>query len=522
VQTFAFKITMPWRKNEKMDSMLLAANDVSPLSAAPSPFSRALRRGDGDVESRGRANEQSFGRKTVSFDEDCLNKGDDRQKFKSKSPSLRSPASIATAPTIDSDNSSSHQLSSTAPTVITLEHKVKQKKGSKFMKMLLKPSVLAVGGVIFLLTGGTAFFFSRWLTIPSLNEQIERLQAEVEGLELQVDELEAQVDRLGAEVDRLEGEVDRLEVEVNRLDVINDELAANVEAYSVENQRLNQSLAEYDELNSQLDVSVEALCLINEMLEEQNAEYASLNGDLNATTLQLGLQIDRIENIAGNLTASNRELRELNIELKNETTRLTNIKNDLDESVRSLGDQVDVLSAETRRLASLNADLTLVVSFLNETALGIQGTYEEMTEFLAEQITAYQVLAVETLQNLYMQKISRWDCDFQSYFMTKSFGTDRSQVIGENDYLDVLEYVDERILSELCLDPADFAGRLEERYESPPKITTNQLLIIVSAYTSDVLDYYFPSGDNIGLSSLDWSDAGFRCENLRDDQRYSS
>ena len=406
---------MPWRKKENIDTTLYAANDVSPLSTARSSLSRAPRRGDGggDIESRGRTNEQSFGRKSVSFDEDCVTKGDDRQKFKRRSSSLRSPASITTAPTIDSDNSSSHQLSSGAPTVITLEHKVKQKRGNKLIKMLLKPSVLAMGGVIFLLTGGTAFFFSRWLSIPGLNEQIERLQAEVDGLELQVDELEAQVDRLGAEVDRLGGEVDRLAVEVDRLDVINDELAANVEAYSFENQRLNQSLAVYDELNSQLDESVEALRLINEMLEDQNAEYASLNGDLNATTLHLGLQIDRLEDIAGNITNSNRELRELNSELKNETARLTNIKDDLDDSVTMLEEQVDGLSVETGRLASLNADLTLVVSFLNETAFGIQGTYEEMTEFLVEQITANQVVAVGTLQNLYMQKISRWDCDFQ-------------------------------------------------------------------------------------------------------------
>ena len=105
--------------------------------------------------------------------------------------------------------------------------------------------------------------------------------------------------------------------------------------------------------------------------------------------------------------------------------------------------------------------------------------------------------------------------------MTKPFATDRSQVIGEDDYLDVLEYVDERILSELCLDPADFADRLRQRYESPQRITTNQLLSSVSAYTSDALEYYFPTGDKMGLSSLDWSNAGFRCEHLPLDLRYA-
>lgn len=502
-----------------LDASMIAANNdvISPLSSS-SPISTAREQERGDIESRGRANEHSIGHKSVSFEEDHSTKGKGRLKSKSRSSSLRSPASITTAPTLESEDSYD-QPNSTAPTVITLEHRVKQKKGNKLLKMLLKPSVLAAG-IIFLLTGGTAFFFTRWLSIPGLNEQIERLQAEVNGLEFQVDELEEQVDRLGVEVDRLGDEVTRLAVENDRFAELNKELEANVAAYTLENQRLNQSLAEYADLNLQLDDSVDQLRLINELLEERNTEYASLNGDLNITTLQLGLQIDRLEGIAGNLTASNRELRELNSELSDETTKLADIKDNLNDTVTLLGEEVNNLSVENARLASLNGALTLLASFLNETAVGIQGTYEDITNFLTEQITAYRVLALETLQNLYMQKVSRWDCDFFQYFMTKPFATDHSQSIGEDDYLNVLEYVDERILSELCLDPEDFELYLEARFASPQQITTNQLVSTVSSYTSDALQFYFPSGDSTGLSSLDWTEAGFSCGNLLLEQRY--
>lgn len=542
---------------------------VSPLSTSSSVSrSRPVR---GDIESGNYSHQPSIGRNSVSFEEDTNippsvlaaaaaagaaaaasvnNRGSNSSKSKKRPTSLRSPSSVMTSPTMTSEESNDSTPSS-GPTVLTLEHRVKQKKSNKLLKMLLKPSVLAAGAVILMLTGtfeqlcitpassywhdpntrthlnyvgGTAFFFTRWLSIPGLNEQIERLQAEVDGLELQVDELEEQVDRLGLEVDRLGDEVDRLAVENDRFAKLNEELESNVAAYVRENERLNESLAEYEELNSQLDSSVNQLRLINEQLAQQNDEYAGLNNELNSTIAGTLLPaINRLEIIANNLTASNRELRELNEGLSNETLRLMDLKDDLNETVTSLGNEVDNLSEENRRLASLNADLTLVVTFLNDTAVGIHGTYEDITEFLAEQITAHRVLALETLQNLYMQRISRWDCDFQSFFLTEPFATNRTIPIGKANYPRVMEYVDERVLSELCLDESDFERYMEtDLLVSPERATMNQIVSRVSFYTTGALEYYFPSGDSDeGVTSEDWSEAGFDCENLPVDKSYS-
>ena len=548
-------IIMPWKTEDKSsasDTSLFPTNGdpvVSPLSISSSLSGTRL--GHVDIELGHPTDGHSIGRKSVSFEEvsptkqeassdpnvslsmlaaataggaaasvAVTNREGDQMKPKSTSPSIGSPSSVKTSPTMASEDSYDPPRSQ-GPTVVTIEHTVRQKKGEKLLKMLLKPSVLAAGAVIFLLTGGAAFFFTRWLSIPGLNEQIERLQAEVAGLEIQVDELEIQVDRLGEEVDRLGSEVDRLAKENDRFARLNEDLETNVAAYEVENNRLNASLAEYKDLNSQLDSTVKQLLLITGLLEDQNSDLNATTLQLNTTTSQLGIQIDRLETVAANLTSSNRELKELNEGLLNQTMRLKTITEDLNETVTTLGGQVDILSVENKRLASLNADLTLVVTFLNDTAVGIQASYANITKFLAEQITAYRVLALETLQNLYMQRVSRWDCDFQSYFMTKPFATNRTLLIGQADYPDALEYVDERVLSELCLDLSDFERYLEDEYGPSARVTTNQLFNSISSYTTNALAYYFPSGDKSGLTNLDWSEAGFSCENLPADQQYS-
>ena len=153
----------------------------------------------------------------------------------------------------------------------------------------------------------------------------------------------------------------------------------------------------------------------------------------------------------------------------------------------------------------MNSGLGILVSFLNETA---------------GDITAYRVLVLETMQGLYMQRVTGWDCDFRSYFLTKPFATDRSAPIGQENYSDVLEYVDERVLSELCLSRSDFEGYLKAEYIQGGLLTTNQLMKGVAAYTSNAIDYYFPDDNDTGLTSLDWSEAGYKCENLPPDQMF--
>lgn len=455
--------------------------------------------------------------KAVSFEEDCRPSSGGKSKKRDSSP--RSPSSIKTSPTEISEDSIDTPRSSSGPSVITIEHRVKQKKSNKLLKMLLKPSIMATVAVIMLLTGGTAFFFTRFLTIPGLNDQIERLEGEVSRLSQEVDQLEDQVDELETQVDRLGTEVDRLAKENDRFAKLNEELKENVAAYIEENQKLNASLAEFQDLNSQLNSTLGDLHLINDMLEGQNNEYAGLNDELNTTVRTFGEQIDRLEALAGNLTASNRELREMNEELLNETARLRTLKDDLNDTVVALDGEVAELGSENERLASLNADLTLLVSFLNDTAIGIQGSYEDIAAFLAEQITAYQVLALETLQNLYLQRISRWDCDWRSYFLTEPFATNYTRPIGATSYSKVLKYVDERVLSELCLDDADFEQYLRLEFDAPSQMTAHQLLSSVSTYTTKALQFYFPvNNSTLGVTSDDWAEAGFDCEKL--EQRY--
>ena len=69
-----------------------------------------------------------------------------------------------------------------------------------------------------------------------------------------------------------------------------------------------------------------------------------------------------------------------------------------------------------------------------------------------------------------------------------------------------------RVLSELCLDAADFDIFLESTYSS--SLTVNQLYQGVALYTDKAMQYYFPGPRESGLTQEEWATAGYDCENL--------
>jgi hypothetical protein len=74
--------------------------------------------------------------------------------------------------------------------------------------------------------------------------------------------------------------------------------------------------------------------------------------------------------------------------------------------------------------------------------------------------------------------------------------------------------VDQRVLSELCLDVSDFELYLNEANANSDGITSFGLIRGVLLYTTQALDYYFPEKDETGLTLAGWSQASFTCDNL--------
>lgn len=406
----------------------------------------------------------------------------------------------------------------TTNSVLTIEHKAARSGGGGAGRSLifgLSKPMIGLVALLVLGTGSTfAYAISQWLRIP--------------GFQTQIEELELEVNRLGMEVDRLTAEVDRLAVQNDRLESLNDRLNLTVVEFKAQNAQLNASNVVYEMLNNGLNMTALELQGSLENLQEQNVEYATLNNQLNETNLALSSEVNRLENATSLLERQNEQLFLLAESLSSETAQLELSNEQLNETVVGLEVMVLDFELENNRLTQLNSDLGTIVSFLNTTTANLDETFDAVSAFLAGQINVNRFLVLETLQNTYQQRLSSWDCDFRDVFRNRDFANDGSIPIGADDYPEVVAYVDEQLLTELCLDQADFEQYLESAVVQsgivPPVSTTvNQLIMGVQSYTNLAADYYFPdNGDAVGgLSNEDWEAASFNCENLPVELQFS-
>merc|ERR1711933_251846 len=146
------------------------------------------------------------------------------------------------------------------------------------------------------------------------------------------------------------------------------------------------------------------------------------------------------------------------------------------------------------------------------------------TSFLAEQISAYEVLVIEGIQNSYHQSVASWDCNFADRFRSEEFSSDWNQKILPSESNTVMEYINDRVLSNLCLSPTDFDRFIEDRYPDSKStgVSVNQLQTVVERYTMAAFDYYFPDNDSVdsGLTDEDWAEAEYNCEQLPETKHF--
>jgi uncharacterized coiled-coil DUF342 family protein len=460
-----------------------------------------------------------------SFDSPHSSASMDRNPKRGKLSQKR-PNTIDTSPTITTVDS--YDLRSPSTAALTIEHSVKTEKSSDRILQKMKKPILIILGLI--LSGSSAFFFQRWLTIPGLNHQIERLEAQNARLAILNDELESQVDRLADETDRLGIEVDRLSNENDRYAHVNDQLAANITELKFQNDVLNVSLQLFLGQNGQLNESVTKLAIANVELRAQVNIYVTLNDILNTTALRLEQEVDRLARTNEDLVDTNTNLWQAIDVLSNETSALSGRNEYLNQTVQNLNAEVVILSTEIDRLHILTSNLGSVVRFLNETAASIDQNFDEFAAYLASQTDYYRFLVVNTLELLHLQQISNWDCDFRSFFATESFANNRSQPIGVSRYAEVMAYVDNHILTGLCLSKLDFEEYLDSEVVKsgvfpPANVSVNELTRAVNMYSTLALQFYFPpsmpnGGDGFGLTPMEWSDASYQCEKLGSTRQY--
>ncbi|CAB9524920.1 expressed unknown protein [Seminavis robusta] len=348
-----------------------------------------------------------------------------------------------TATTFPSDGS---------PPTVTIDHKVSRSSrgvGGSLLLGMSKPVFALVAATVLATSGSAAWFFSEWLSIPGLKEQVSALEVEVTRLETQVVRLEHQVSRLSQEVDDLAFENDR---------------------YSMLNAQLNETAQEYQILNNQLNASTTRLESLNEQLGHSNGLFAELNAEL---------------------SNQNQVYSSLNLELNQ--TQL--------------------------ELSALNDDLLSVVTFLNETSTNLQGNLESIVDFLAGQIDVNRFLVLETLENTYQQRTQSWDCGFRDFFLTEPFIQDPTVSIGSTELPSVLDFIESRLLTDLCLDLDDMQLYLQQTSGKTDlsDLTSNELIQGTSRYVTLVMEYYFGGnyGDDGGVSPEEWGEASYQCQNLQ-------
>ena len=381
---------------------------------------------------------------------------------------------------------------------LVIEHNVNNGRGSGgrarsagLIFGMSKPIFALVAGSLLLTSGAAAYLLTGWLGIPGLNDQIKAL--------------EAQVDRLADEVDRLEDENDRYES-------LNDQLNATVQEFAGLNDQLNMTATRLEGINEDLTATNLEFKDRIEDLSQQNQEYATLNAELNATAVLLANEVDQFRRAIATLILENADLANLSDKLAGLTGDLGSIAEDQNLTIAALELTLTGIVSENSRLSDLNNDLTNIASFLSETSAGLDTSLQQVTQFLAGQITANRILVLGSLENTYRQRITNWDCDYRDIFRVFAFGNDFDVVFPSADEDMVIRYVSDRVLSELCLDRTDFEQYLFNTI--PQGLTSNRLITGVLIYTTTALDYYFPEFDEDGLSVLDWADAAYDYQNL--------
>ena len=356
------------------------------------------------------------------------------------------------------------------------------------------------------LTGGGAYLLSEWFTIPGLTAQIEELQTQVKLLTAQVD---------------------RLEEENVKFSELNDRLEEENTVFASEIVKFNNTNALYAELNLELaDVTADNIRLYD-MLNASNVRYQELNLQLDETTNDLQTQVNTLSMVNKRLDATVASYAKENLILGEHVDRLESTNEELTFKVQNLNSTAMALARENNRLSLLNDDLEVVASFLNETTFTLKDSYDDVVTFLAQQIDAGRAIWTRTTENLYRARTNNMICDIQSRFSGQPFVVDPMAAIGGPHYDEVVAYVEETMLSELCVKRDHFEAFLlhESTKVTSSDITLNDLVRSLMRYNMMVFDYYFPrdvsrvdSGEALGPD--DWAAANYRCEELPMSKRF--
>lgn len=376
---------------------------------------------------------------------------------------------------------------------VVIEHKMKDRGGSgggsrslSTYMCLLKPLLLFL--FIATVLAGAASVYGWLFKFPDLNRQVK--------------ELEGQISRLQAENDRYEELNDILNITTADLEVVRDDLNGTV--YQLEN------------VASALNTTTDQVVAVIEELQGQNVEYALLNQGLQNNVEDLAGEVNFFREALEDLSNEHSILQETTTALQGLAEEFSNSTVDQQETLAVLKETLDGFQAENDRLEEFNDKLESGLNYLNETLFAngnlvesSTNTLAEISEVLGERVQQQQQSTLVQLEISYRQLLAGWDCGFNDVF---SFGQGTIIAIGGGSLpLDVQNYLNDRVLSKLCLDYNDFERYLQSTTSGG--VTSSALIRSVVLYTEDAMKYYFPAdaSSGNGVSLQEWKDASFQC-----------
>lgn len=311
-------------------------------------------------------------------------------------------------------------------------------------------------------------------------------------------------------------ETNRLGVEIGQLMIINDALTASSDELKEENNRLK-------DWAKNINATIEEYKEQNEILKTENGKFEEYTKTLNNTVDNLVAELAKSVEAEQQLRNTVQDYEELKQTLNAEILHLVNHTNDLNETVMELNHATALYEEQNQKLSSLNEDLNSVVGFLQEEVDGVHSSYESLVGTLADTILRKEVLAEIALMERIRKDISGWECGFTAAFANEDFGKDGEVAIGYSSYDTVMNYINDRILSDVCVQRGNFELYLSSEILLPGQkkweINRNDLVNGVNLYLTEVLNHYFP-GEG-GSDKIDWNTADYDCRNLAYEDRFS-
>jgi len=326
--------------------------------------------------------------------------------------------------------------------------------------------------------------------------------------------------RLADQINSLNATLDTYKNLLENQGDLNGELNQTTSILEAEIDRLVAANEEYKRLNLDLNNTIGDLAEQNTELANQNNIFKGLNNDLNNTIDRLDGEVGNLSSEIDRLTTQNGQLSSQVTRLQNATANLEQVRLNLESNVTALIGEVDGFSNKVDELQQYNDELENIVSFVNETSSFLNETMDSVTGYLSEQIVAYRSVATETLQNTFIQRAALWDCAYRDHFGDDTFSSSDRLPIPDNKFDEVMNYVDDRVLQELCLSLVDFEKFLEYEFDDPV-YTTNHIVSGIASYTYLAFGYYFPdAGESGGITEADWALAGYNCKRLAANKRF--